>query len=108
VIPHEAAVCARLLTATGETIRGVRCRRYDAFADFHHARQTDPALAAPLRADGQDLSKLPIQVWVDSAGLIREALYWREDDWQTHMQLSDHGVPNSVEIPNEHELAPDD
>ena len=102
------AATAEVTTETDETIRGVRCRRYDAFADFHHARQTDPALAAPLRDGQQDLSKLPIQVWVDSAGLIREAVYWREDDWQTRIQLSDHGVPDPVEVPNEHELVPDD
>ena len=83
-------------TGADETIRGVRCRRYDALADFDHARRTTTlALAAPLDRAHSELSRLPVQIWVDdSSGLIREAVYWGEDQAQTRIQLSEHGVPD--------------
>jgi hypothetical protein len=106
----------RLLAATvevtaeaDETIRGVRCRRYDAVADFDRARRTTSlALAAPGGVVHRDLSRLPVQVWVDSSGLIREAVYWSEGQRQTRIQLSDHGVSDPVEVPMDEDVVTDE
>jgi len=103
------AATVEVTTQADETIRGVSCRRYDAVADFDQARRTTSlALTVPARVVGRDLSRLPVQVWVDSAGLIREAVYWGENQRQTRIQLSEHGVPDSVEVPRDHDLATDE
>jgi hypothetical protein len=103
------AATVEVTTEAAETIRGVSCRRYDAVADFDQARRTTSlALAVPARVVRRDLSRLPVQVWVDSAGLIREAVYWGEDQRQTRIQLSAHGVPESVEVPRDQDLVTDE
>lgn len=93
---------------TDETVRGVACRRYDGYADFLGSQDANSALAAPLHARQQELSKLPVQVWLDDDGRIRQAIYWGEDELQTRIELSDYGVPTPVELPSQHELAEED
>jgi hypothetical protein len=92
-----------------ETIRGVRCRRYDAVADFDQARRTTSLLPLPVHVVHRDLSRLPVQIWVgDSSGLIREAVYWSEGRLQTRIQLSENGVPDPVEVPRDEHVVRDE
>jgi hypothetical protein len=103
------AATVEVTAEADETIRGVRCRRYDAVADFDRARRTTSlTLAAPGGVVHRDRSRLPVQVWVDSGRLIREAVYWGEGQRQTRIQLSDHGVPDPVEVPMDEDVATDE
>jgi hypothetical protein len=95
------------VTDGGEPVRGVKCDRYRAVADFTVAAATaDRLLASPRPGDQPDPTRLALDVWLDGAGRIRR-LDLHGVGSMTRLELFDFGEPLPIELPDPAEIVTD-
>ncbi len=83
-----------------DEVRGVSCRRYDAKVDLARASAASPyGLAVPQVDRYEDLSNLPLEVWLDGQGRVRR-LRFSAEPLGTTLELFDFGRPTSPQGPS--------
>jgi hypothetical protein len=97
-------------TAHGDVmVLRTNCERYSGFADLQmaHTGSSQP-IAPPFHADELDLSRLPIEVWLDTSGRIRQAILRGPGEHQTQLELSGFGQADRIALPKDDEVLPDE
>jgi hypothetical protein len=111
-----------------ESVRGERCRLFNGTASFKLAagkatRRLSPPVAGsheigraapmtgelvnPVRpADDADALSFPIEVWLDDAGRIRQAVVHGPGKRVTQIELSRFSQPDPIELPAAGDVAP--
>jgi hypothetical protein len=83
-----------------EAALGTTCRRYTGLADFKLAGAIAGRVVNPPPApERMNLSRLPIEVWLDDAGRIRRALLHGMGTSVTQMEMWAFGEPDPIELP---------
>ena len=111
-----------------ESVRGERCRLLTGTASFNLAagnatRRLSPPVASseeigeaaratgelvnPVQpADDSNALSFPIEVWLDDAGRIRQAIVHGPGKSVTQIELSGFAEPDPIELPAAHEVTP--
>jgi hypothetical protein len=91
-----------------EAVLGEPCKRYRTVANLAVARAESKRKMEPPSSRGDlDLNRLPVDVWVDSAGRIRRAILHGDHSLMS-LELSDFGLPDAIDLPDADDLLPDE
>lgn len=89
-------------------VGGVRWRHYRAACDLSRADSgTGRVVLPPLSREDLDLSRLPVDVWLDGDGRVRRAVF-HNGQYRTVLELSEFGVPMRVVPPEPGEILDED
>jgi hypothetical protein len=89
-----------------EAAGGTPCHLYTGFADFDVAGAIGGRVVNPPPPDGRDLSRMPIEVWLDDAGRIRRALRHGIKKSVTQIEMWAFGAPDPIELPPPGKILP--